>query len=255
MSFGASHPDYLKFSDIYIDESSQTNHRFLLLGGLIVPTSRVADLDSTIREARRPELPEKEMGWTKVSRTKLPAYVRVVETFFDNRTGIPNLDFHSLVIDTSQLDHRRFNEGSREIGFNKEIYQLAMKFGRLYPERLFHCYPDMRSTPSDPNELRLILNRGTAKRGDPRDWPYRRVHFRESHDVPSLQLVDILLGAIAYRQNGHHLVPGASPAKIALSDLILRRAGIADVTRDTPMRGRITIWHRQLQNASRGPRL
>ena len=255
MSFGPSHPEYLRFSDVFIDESSQTNHRFLLLGGIIVPTSRVAELDAVISAARRPELPEKEICWTKVSRTKLPAYVRVVEAFFDNKTAIPNLDFHSLVVDTTQLDHRSFNEGSREIGFNKEIYQLAMKFGRLYPDRLFHCYPDMRSTPSDPNELRLILNRGIAKRGDPRDWPYRRMHFRESHEVLALQLVDILLGAVAYRQNGHHLVLGASPAKVTLSELILRRAGITDVTRDTPMRGRFTVWHRQLQNASRGPRL
>jgi hypothetical protein len=37
------------------------------------------------------------------------------------------------------LDHRTFNFGSSEIGFNKEIYQLALKISRLYDEGLCAC--------------------------------------------------------------------------------------------------------------------
>lgn len=187
------------------------------------------------------------MGWVKVSRSKLPAYKRVAEVFFANSARLRPFDFHCLAVDTSKLNHKKFNQGSGEIGFNKEIYQLARKFGRLYKDALFHCYPDERKTSHSPDELRLILNRGIAKDGDTRDWPYRRMQFRDSSKTLPLQLVDILLGAVAYRLNEHHLVEGASPAKIEMSDFILDLAGVRDVTRDTSVRGKFTIWHRRLQ--------
>jgi hypothetical protein len=134
-------PDPNDIADIYIDESSQNNHRYLVIGGVIVAMTDVPALNASIAKARLPELPDNEAKWTKVSRAKLGAYKRIVDVLFENRNGI---HFHSLVVDTTMLDHRRFNTGSREIGFNKEIYQIAMKFARLYPALLFHVYPDSR---------------------------------------------------------------------------------------------------------------
>jgi hypothetical protein len=241
-------------SDIYIDESSQTNHRFLVLGGIIAETQMVDALNAGIGIMRRPELPAGEMKWNKVSRSKLKCYRRVVDTFFDHRL-FSSAHFHSVVVDTSALDHHAFNEGSRDIGFNKEIYQLASKFARLYRGRLFHVYPDERDTNQRPEHLRTILNFGRRKAGDPRDWPFRRCHFRDSKRTPLLQLVDVLAGALAYRLNGHHLLPDASPAKIDLSEHVLRKAGVTDPKRDTSMSGKFTIWHRQLRKkASPDPR-
>lgn len=239
--------DAALLSEVYIDESSQTQHRYLLLGGIIVWGTERAALELALAAARRPELPAMELGWVKVSTAKLPAYKRFVDVFFENKGALVSLDFHSLVVDTRKVNHKIHNEGSREVGFNKEVYQLCDKFARLYPRRLFHIYPEHRSTKSDPDELRLILNRGRARKGDARDWPFRRVHFRQSHEWQSLQLVDILLGAVAFKLNGHYDADGASVAKRALSDHILNRAGVKDVTRDTAVSGKFTIWHRVLK--------
>lgn len=236
-----------RFSDIYIDETSHTKHRYLALGGIIVPTRCVPDLNRAVMQARLPELPAGELAWTKVSRAKSAAYRRVVDVFFDNPCGADHLDFHSIVVDTTRIDDKTYNAGSREIGFNKEIYQLGIKFGRLYRSRLFHIYPDGRTTPRSTEELRLILNRGSAKSGDGRSWPYRRLHFRDSSTTLPLQIVDLLLGGLAYRLNGHRHTATASPSKCELSDYILHRAGVSDVFRDTTRSGRFTIWHRQLR--------
>src|SRR5262249_33154367 len=128
-----------EIAEIYIDESSQTNHRYLVLGGVGLKLTRAAQLSRLVMEARLPELPKGEAKWTRVSMNKLVAYKRIVDVLFKN---IEAIHFHSLVVDTTLLDHRRFNEGNQEIGFNKEIYQLAMKFARLYPyPYLFHVYP------------------------------------------------------------------------------------------------------------------
>jgi len=170
--------------------------------------------------------------------------MRIVDILFDN----PNLaHFHCLVVDTTLQDHQRWNEGSREIGFNKEIYQLARKFWRLYKESFFHIYPDRRNTNQTPDELRLIVNRACRKDGDMRDWPFRRCQFRDSNTTLPLQLTDIIIGSIAYHLNGHAKSANASAAKLELSRHVLARAGISNVMRDTDRAGRFTIWHRQLK--------
>lgn len=237
--------DQDEISDVFIDESSQTKHRFLVLGGIIVPTPRTDSFAAELMAARLPELPKGEAKWGKVSRTKLGAYRRMVDFFFDHIVAA-GCHFHSLVVDTTKLDHGRFNDGNREIGFNKEVYQLATKFGRLYPG-LFHVYPDHRETSQKPEELRLILNRGMRKEGDQRDWPYRRCHFRKSDECLPLQLVDVFIGAVAYNLNHHHEALDASPAKIELMNHILCRGGITNPNYDTNRRGKFTIWHRRLR--------
>ena len=235
----------LPISDIYVDESSQTKHRFLVLGGLIVPRDQVDAFCASIDKARQPELPTNSLKWGRVSRTKLGAYKRVADAFFDRSARM--MHFHSLVVDTNQQDHPRWNKGSREIGFQKEVYQIAQKFCRLYPEYVYHLYPHQRSTPQATDELRDILNHGARKKMARSDWPFRRVHFRALSGCQPLQVVDILLGAIAYKLNGHYDALNASVAHKELCDHILRQANICDVARDTRMSGKMSIWHRQLR--------
>lgn len=217
------------------------------MGGLIVGGEFREQLSGFLYDARIPELPNGELGWVKVSRTKLDAYRRFVDVFFDN--PIPDgLEFHSLVVDTRAIDDRRFNEGSRETGFNKEIFQLCNKFARLYPRvPTFHVYPDRRQSTQGLDRLRLILNRYRAKQGDRRDWPFRRIHYRDGIDSQELQLVDVLLGAISYRLNGHDAAPNASAAKTTLCEHVIQRAGIRNVFWDTTQAGKFTIWHRRLR--------
>jgi hypothetical protein len=246
-TYGKTCTDDSEVSDIYLDETSQNKHEYLVLGGLIIHKVCVSRFNELIASARQPELPFGEMKWEKVSRSKLPAYRRVIDAYFDGDSECPLMEFHSVVVHMPDVKGRLYNSGSREIGFNKDVYQLCMKFGRLYRDRLFHVYPDHRETRSSTEELRLILNRAMRKKGDRRDWPYRRLHLQNSKRVYALQVVDILIGALAYRLNKHHLKEGASVTKTELSRHVLDRANIKDVYRDTAVRGKFTVWHRRLR--------
>ena len=230
--------------EIYIDESSQTKHRFLLLGAIAIPLVHSQAATAALAAARLPELPAGELKWTKISRQKANSYKRVVDVFFED-PSCHGAHFHCLVIDTRMLKDKKFNGGDREIGFNKEIYQLATKCARLY-DGFFHVYPDERESKQDPEDLRLILNRGRRKNGDVRSWPFRRCQFRDSKKVALLQLTDLMLGSVGFKLNGHYDTPDASPAKCDLSDYILRKAKVTNVTTDTAKAGKFTIWHRQL---------
>lgn len=236
-----------KVCNIYIDESSQTKHRYLVLGGLIVPIDVVEKLQASLLGAKLPELPQGELKWTKVSRTKLKAYQRVVEVVLSNSFVKMGVQFHCLVVDTTKIKDAIYNQGSRDVGFNKEIYQLCMKFLRLHSGKLLHVYLDRRETPNPLEELRAILNFGARKKGISNEWPFRRLHFRDSKDCIIMQTADVILGSLAFQLNNHHLATGASISKIELSQNILAMAGITNVFCDTPAAGTFTIWHRQLK--------
>ncbi len=231
--------------EVYIDESSQTKNRYLILGGIIFVGPERDSIFKKLTDARLPELPKGEMKWGKVSRSKLAAYKRVVDAFWDGELS-EGVHFHSLVVDSSKFDHKKFNNGSREIGFSKEVFQIAHKFSRIY-KGLFHVYLDERKTNQKPEDLRQILNNKCKKRGDSREWPFRRCHFRDSSICPALQLVDLFIGAIGFHMNGHINATDASPAKVELARHIIARANVKNVVTGTAIKGKFTIWQRQLQ--------
>ncbi|MBF0269304.1 MAG: DUF3800 domain-containing protein [Alphaproteobacteria bacterium] len=231
--------------DIYADESSQTKHRFLVLGAITARTENVSRIVDVIRASRLPSLPHGEMKWTKVSRGKLETYRAVVDSFF-TMSDADMMHFHALVIDTARLDHGRFNQGDREIGFSKMVFQLLNKHARLYPERLY-AYLDKRTTRQSLDELRMILNRNAAKKLARPDYPFRRVVFRDSKESDLLQLNDVLLGAVAWIKNGHGSLPGASEAKNALASHVLSKSGLTSLDADSPRgKRRFTVWNFRL---------
>jgi hypothetical protein len=77
-----------EIAEIYIDESSQTNHRYLVLGGLGIKLTSEVNLSRLISEARLPELPQGEAKWTRVSKSKLAAYKRIVDVLFKNLDAV-----------------------------------------------------------------------------------------------------------------------------------------------------------------------
>jgi uncharacterized protein DUF3800 len=238
------------FSEVYIDETSQNSHHYLVLGGIIVPRKYADQFSAAVLNARGADLPAvaangepSEIKWAKVSNKKLAAYKRVVNAFFAFANTMPistgHLNFHSTVVDLTAKDGRL-----TELGFSKELYQLCLKFARQYPRALLHVYLDQRSTTESISEQKNIFNHGAHKLYHRKDWPFRRLHFRDSRDLQGLQVADILLGAIAFRLNGHYAAPNASPARKELCDFVLRLARVTDVFRDTRHAGRFTIWHR-----------
>jgi hypothetical protein len=253
-----------RFNEVYLDETS-TKHRYLVIGGIICPVSFVDQFAADIVTARGIDLPivtkdgaPSEIKWNKVSNAKLDAYKRVVLTFFQFANKIPlavgRLDFHSAVVDTT-IKGGELNE----IGFNKEVRTLASKFTRVYPQALLHIYLDERTTRHKLWKEQQHLNHSIHLHRPKKDWPIRRLMFQRSHEVQGIQVADILLGALAYRLNGHYDLPDASPAKIELSNYVMKLARVVDPFRDTKHLARYTIWHRDkphlkpMLKASRSP--
>jgi hypothetical protein len=246
------------FHEVYIDESSQTKHRYMVLGGLCVPLSHSAAFEADVIAHRdaiipitRPDGTPRIIKWEKASAYNLESYKRVVDAYFTfpMRHRLPlskSLETHCLAVDTSKKTLKATGEGDVEIGFAKEFYFLCVPMiGNRLKKALFHLYPDRRNTNQSLIEARKIMNAGARKHGDKRPWPYRELKFEDPEAKQTLQLVDILIGAIAYQLNGHYQQPNANPAKKALCDHVLKWAKIADPRQNTPFyRKRLTILHR-----------
>src|SRR4051794_37312887 len=75
-----------RFHEIYIDESSQGGHHFLVHGGIMIPRELCADFEADMIGARtRPKNSKglhREMGWSEISNGDYEEYERVLEAFF-----------------------------------------------------------------------------------------------------------------------------------------------------------------------------
>ena len=255
------------FCNVYIDESSQTKHRYLVIGGLVVPLSHADAFEASIIAAREPDIPvakpdgtPRVMKWQKVNEYNLATYRRVVDAFFafPRDAKLPSyqhVDVNCVVVDTWEKNLRVSGEGDVEIGFNKEVYFLCVPIiGKRFKRELFHLYPDRRETNHPLKEAQNIMNLGARKYGDKREWPYRRLQFRDPETCQALQVVDIMIGALAYRLNGHYDKPDANAGKKSLADYIFRRAEIADPFKSPPYYLRRLAFVHRGSEAAKGKR-
>lgn len=180
-----------------------------------------------------------------MSSAKLHGYQSMVNTLID-LIAKDIICFHVLVADTRTMDHKAYNQGDREAGFNKLIYQLLLhkcgrRHGRLYR---FEAHLDRRYTNQDPETMRQMLNAHLARDYEISHRPFRSIVFRDSKDCDLIQLCDLLIGAIAYRKNRHYLEPGANVAKCELAAHIIRRLhGLEAPVRPTkPAAKKFTYW-------------
>jgi hypothetical protein len=120
--------------------------------------------------------------------------------------------------------------GDVGVSFDKEFHFLcAVVLARRYKQALFLLYPDRRHPTTPLREAREIMNRGVAKYGDKREFPFRRLAFADPERYQALQVVDIILGGVAYKLNGHYKKPEANLAKREFCDYLHELFKIKDL--------------------------
>lgn len=238
---------------VFLDESSQNAHRFMVLGFVSCPAQMVRqfehDLDARLAGHG---IQNSELKWTKVSGGKLAAYRAAVDFYFDEMVPLGS-EAHALIVDTSLLDHRAYNEGDSELGFNKFLFQILYHRAGKPFVRLEKIVVDLdaRNTARDLLELQTCLNRRAAKDlGIPQHRPFTRVAHRNSKGSRLIQVADLLTGAIAWHKNAHDTRPEASAAKSALAAHVAGKIGLRRLGGGSSYgEKRLSMWNMQL-----GPR-
>lgn len=223
--------------DFYADESSQSGHRFLVLGVLSAFTANVPAIEREYSQLRRKHNLNSELKWKKTTDQKFDAYRDWTELFF-KLAAARSVRFQAMVVDTTQFDHKTYNEGDGEIGFNKMLYQLLLhRIGRLYRGvSPLNGYLDSRTTKHAPERLRQMLNAGLARHHQIDTAPFRKMVFRDSKGCDLIQTVDILTGAIAFERNQHALKMDTRQSKKDLSKIIFT------TSIQKPIKWQFKIW-------------
>jgi len=230
---------------IYADESCKDAHKYLILGGLCLEFKDVDPVLQALTNVRFHHNTHGEVKWIKVSNSKLQFYMDFVDVFFDFATT-DVLHFHCLIADTTTFNHKLHNGGDAEIGFNKLIFQLLLhKFGRNYGKNYsLYAHLDERVTKDSPDKMRPMLNAALRKREIGTN-PFKRISFQNSKSTDILQLNDLLIGAIGFRRNGHHLRDGAAPHKVMLANHIRQRVSTVQgrIKANSSNAWRFTVWN------------
>lgn len=219
---------------IFCDESG-TGCRYMVFGGVVVQPASMSYVTEIIAGVRTKHAIHGEFKWGKVSRTKLPAYLGLVEAF---ESLTDHIHFKALIVDSSQIDYRKYHEGDHELGFYKFYWHLLYyKFNHY-----LQTDGDAALVTLDDRPTRYPLNK--VKGFLNRKYRYQKGLLNPIRDVVSccskksdfIQLADVLSGAVGYHCNGHDLAPGCSPARTQLAARIAELANVERLSEETRWR-------------------
>ncbi len=233
-----------RFLHIYCDESRQTADRYMVIGGLITMRENEEAFTQAMNLYRQGNAMLSELKWTKVSDQKLKEYTALIDLFFSVNQAF---HFKAIVVDTQEMNNRRYNKSNAEIGFYKLMYQFLLHSFGAYLESDDRCiiYLDQRTTSKYKlSTLCAILNNGLKKKYQLPNPPIRNIQALDSKSSDFIQIADILMGAIGYEMNGAHTRTNAKRSKVLLAEYIARKAGLVNLQQPTPRSYRhFSIWH------------
>lgn len=205
---------------IYCDESCHLENdgmKAMVLGALWCPADHRKSLARKIKALKAEHgLPASfEIKWVKVSPGRLPFYQALLDLFFDEAT----LHFRGVVVPDKQLlDHERFTQDHDDF-YYKQWYTLLNRL--IDPENCYRIFLDIKDTRGRRKVAKLHEVLCNANYDFDRNI-IESIEQVQSHDVPLLQLADLLIGALSYVHRGLH----SSPAKQGLVAHIRHRSGL-----------------------------
>jgi len=190
----------MQIYNIYCDESCHLENdqqNVMVLGAIWCPLDKSKEIAIRIREIKRQHSLKQnfEIKWTKVSPAKLHFYLELVDYFFDNS----DLHFRALIVpDKAKLRHTEFNQSHDD--FYYKMYFDMLKI-IINPNAIYRIYIDIKDTKSAQKveKLHEVLcnNRYDFSRSI-----IERLQTVRSHEIETLQLTDLLIGAISYVSRG-----------------------------------------------------
>ena len=208
--------------NIYCDESCHLEHdnqRYMILGGIICEKGHRKLVKKEILEIKsRYHIPEKaEIKWNKVSPSKLAYYKELIDYFFEN----DNLRFRALIIDKAQLNHKLFNQ-THDDWYYKMYYHLLINLVESKQEN--YIYLDIKDTKS-ADKVQGLRKYLSFKLMDYEFDVIKNIQSMNSEESVIMQLADLMIGAIGYRNRKIYDEEDSSWAKKELMLHIIEKSG------------------------------
>lgn len=224
--------------NLYCDESCHLENdreKVMLIGGISCPDYARQTVYKEIKEIKNRFgiSSHVEIKWRKVSPSKIDYYKELINYFFDNEY----LNFRVVIVDKSQLNHDKYNQTHDDF-YYKQYYYLARKF--LYEDDV-NMFIDIKDTNSiwKVDKLKHILE---VSRSAPKK--IEGIQQIRSHENSIMQLADLLIGAIAYKNRNLN----GSIARIEICNLISDRANHNLISNTNYNAHKFNIFKMELNN-------
>lgn len=208
--------------NIYCDESCHLEHdgeKYMVLGGIICEKNdRNIIKNNIINIKRKNNIKDMaEIKWNKVSQSKIIYYKKLIDYFFNSDM----LRFRAMIINKSQLDHEKFNQ-THDDWYYKMYYELLKNL--VEPKDYNYIYLDIKDTKSAKKveNVKKYLN---IKMAEYEYKPIKHIQSINSQESSIMQLADLLIGAIGYKNREMFKKENSSIAKTELMEYISKKSG------------------------------
>ena len=221
--------------NFYCDESlhlPNDGSKIMVLGGIWCPKNRVRNINQNIRDIKKRFNIKHEMKWVKLSEAKKDAYFELVKYFFD----CEDLHFRVLIVDNKdKINHAQFNQ-SHDDWYFKMYFRMLKTI--LNPTDVYNIYLDIKDTKSKTKIMKLkeVLHNSNY---DFSKNMIKNMQVIRSDEVEIMQIVDVLIGAMAYVSRDLSSVK----AKIEIIDYIRRRSGYSLEKNTLYRESKFNIFH------------
>lgn len=216
----------------------------MVAGGFAVAGSRISEIEDRIALIREEAGMTSEFHWSEYrGGRKREAYEALIKYGFD-LTNKRKAAFHVIIARFHGYNHRA-NEGeNKDTSINRMYFQLFLhRVARFYGRtRAVHIRLDAGNDCKDICEMRNQLCAKAYSRYQTRPNCVRTIEPVNSENVGIVQLSDVILGAIAAKQNNiQHTSPKGDLAAFAL-----QASGRHSWSVGTAADARfLTVWHHQ----------
>ena len=205
--------------NIYCDESCHLPNDgidLMVIGGISCPQEKARIMNCAIRDikAKHKVYRFAEIKWVRVSNSQYDMYRDLIDLFFDNSF----LSFRAVVaLNKSKLDFVHFNLTHDD--WYQRIYYLTLR-EMIDVDSRYYVYVDIKDTKGSKKieQLKTVLNHATR-------YFYadtvKNIQLVKSDQIQLLQLADLLIGAVAYKNRGLY----QNDAKTNLVSYIEERSG------------------------------
>lgn len=227
--------------NLYCDESCHLPNdgsKIMVLGGIWCPKGKVRKINEHIRKIKTEYGVQAEIKWVKLSSSKKELYNELINYFFDN----DDLHFRVLIVDNKdQLDNQSFHQTHDE-WYYKMYFNMIKTV--IDPKAFYSIYLDIKDTKSKTKiqKLNEVLSNS---RYTISNQTIQKIQVIRSDEVEIMQIVDVLIGAIAYKLRGYE----KSAAKKEMIQLIEQKSNYQMEGNTLYREDKFNIFHLQLQEA------
>lgn len=178
---------------IFCDESCHLysdSSDLMVLGGICCPEDEVEYINRYIKYLKHKHNANNELKWTKLNNNKKEFYKELLEFFFSR----VNVKFNAqAVMGKSMLDHDTYNGGEADIFYYKMYYYTLLHL--MKPKNDYNIFIDYKDTKGGNRAKKLKEVIHNKFYGDI-NVDFTIIH---SHESQIMQLADIMIGAIGYK--------------------------------------------------------